>query len=256
MKEEKVFFKNSKGQKLSGIITKPNKNTQTAILVCHGFTSHKQRNFHPELSKKIAGSGYASLRFDFTGNGESEGEFSEGTASQEIKDISSAIDFLEKKGYKRFGIVGHSMGGGVVIGAGAEDKRIKAISSIAPSVRYHTKRSVIRYGLHNLVKLYVQGHFIFKKEDGREFKITKGFVEDKKLNNFLKKVWAINVPLLIIHGTNDWSVNINEGKELFEKANHPKEFLAIGGADHNFTDSNHRQVMIDSAVKFFKRHLR
>jgi esterase/lipase len=256
MKEQKVFFKNNKGQKLAGILTIPGKKSKTAILVCHGFTSHMQRNYHSELSKKIAESGYASLRFDFTGNGESEGEFSEGTASQEIKDISSAIDFLETKGYNNFGVEGHSMGGGVVIGAGAEDKRIKAICSISPSIRYHTTLSIKRYGIQNLVKLQTVGYFIFKKENGREFKITKDFVRDKKLNNFLKRIGGVNVPILIIHGTNDVTVKIDEGKDLFEKAKNPKEFLAIGGADHNFTDYNHRQVMINSAVTFFKRHLK
>jgi uncharacterized protein len=256
MKEEKVVFKNNKGQKLVGVITYPAKKSTIVVLNCHGFTSHKERHFIPSLSKEIAKSGFTALRFDFTGNGGSEGEFSEGTTTQEINDIVSAIDFLETKGYKKFGIVGHSMGGGVVIGAGAIDKRIKAVCSLAPSTGYHRSRSIKRYGLKNLLRLQFKGHFVYKKKDGREFKITKDFVRDKKHNNFLRKIVDFDKPLLVIHGTDDATVSFDEGKELFHKAKNPKEFLAIGGADHNFSDSYHRQVMISSAVVFFKRHLK
>ena len=254
MKEEKVFFKNSKGQKLVGMLARPTKKTTTVILNCHGFTSGKEMQFIPALSKAIAESGFAAFRFDFTGNGESQGEFSEGTTTQETKDISSAIDFLEKKGYKKFGVVGHSMGGGVVIGAAASDKRIKAVCALAPSVRYH--RNIKKYGLHNLLRLQFKGHFIYRKHDGREFKITKDYVKDKKRSKFFKKAKDVTQPLLVIHGTKDTSVGFAEGVELFHRAVNQKEFLAIGGADHNFTGYHHRQLLIDSAVLFFKRHLK
>ena len=129
VKIRKVNFLNDKKQKLCGILHEKSKNK--IVVLCHGFTANKNCNFIPPLAEYLSENNFSVFRFDFTGNGESEGEFTEGTYSQENSDLKKAMDLLRKLGYEKIALVGHSMGGAVSIIRASSDKRVNCLVSIA-----------------------------------------------------------------------------------------------------------------------------
>ena len=92
---KKIFFKNNVHETLAGVLHLPKKKTKKAIIVCHGFASTKDALWIPELCTALAEQGYAALRFDFSGNGASEGTFSESNCDKEQNDLTAALTFLK-----------------------------------------------------------------------------------------------------------------------------------------------------------------
>ena len=124
----KVNFYNSKNQKLVGILHENNK--KNIVIICHGITGCKNHNFIPLLSNFLEKNNFSILRFDFTGNGDSEGKINDGNYTQEIDDLGKAIDFVKNLGYKKISLIGHSMGGAVSILRTSKDSRINNLISI------------------------------------------------------------------------------------------------------------------------------
>ena len=114
--EEKVYFKTSDGLKLCGILSVPKIKTQKCIVLCHGIgnVDKEEDGVFTKLAKKLANAGLAVFRFDFRGQGESEGEQINMTVDGESKDLETAIRFLQEKRYREFGILGASFAGGAV----------------------------------------------------------------------------------------------------------------------------------------------
>src|SRR3989344_1842290 len=130
MPEQKIQIRNKYGEMLSGILHKPSASNSLAI-VCHGFTSSKEHPVIKSLCIALGKEGINSLRFDFSGRGESEGNPGSSTYSKEREDLECTIDYFEKLGYQISCVIGHSMGGAVAIMQGAKDGRIKSIIDIA-----------------------------------------------------------------------------------------------------------------------------
>lgn len=76
------------------------------MVLCHGFASHKDGFHFPQIAKQLSQRSVGSLRFDFAGNGESEGTFEFGNYFAEAEDLRSAVQFLRDKGHKVVAIVG------------------------------------------------------------------------------------------------------------------------------------------------------
>jgi dipeptidyl aminopeptidase/acylaminoacyl peptidase len=98
------------------------------LVLCHGFGGSCRGAGHPELAKALEQAGYAVLRFDFRGCGQSEGRRGEVIVDEEIADLSHAIDFLEAQPHvdaARIGVIGASLGGSVAIEIAARDPRVK-----------------------------------------------------------------------------------------------------------------------------------
>ncbi|MHC4201539.1 MAG: alpha/beta hydrolase, partial [Planctomycetota bacterium] len=114
--EKQVEF-TSGGLTLRGMVHLPDaQGSSPAIVVFHGFTGNRiGGEFLPvKLSRALAGAGIASLRFDFAGSGESEGEFVDMSPLTELADARSALEFLARQegvDPGRLGAYGHSLGG-------------------------------------------------------------------------------------------------------------------------------------------------
>ncbi len=260
--EEKITFSNSREQLLAGVISRPEgKGPFPAIIVCHGFTDTKDVHFHARLQNTLADSGTAVLRFDFTGNGESEGKISEGDVMQEAEDVKKAIDYLYRQDFvdrERIGLCGHGMGGIVSMIAPAQDSRIKAVALISPSIQFDSL--VISSFGDLLPDLKSKGYLMYNKihSDGivRVHKLTREFFDAWKgidANGSIKKV---KQPVLMVFGTNEGPSSTPEAvQELFANANEPKYIEIIEGADHNYTDRACEAKMTGHVTEFFRRYL-
>jgi uncharacterized protein len=261
--EEKIEFNNNNNQKLVGIIEKPlGDGPFPAVIDCHGFTGNKEGNFHPRLTKSLSNNGFVTLRFDFTGNGESEGIFSDGNVLQEVEDVKKAIDLLESKDYidnNKIGIIGHGMGGVVSIIAASKDDRIKALVPLSLGLLFDNYMQAKMGDL--LPDLNSKGYLMYSKihNDGnmKTYKITKKFCEVRQEIDPLEIIKNVNQPIMFLFGTHDGPGSSPESiEQMFENANEPKNIEIIEEADHCFTDKTHEETMIKFVGEFFLRHLK
>jgi len=110
--EEKVYFNDSDGNKICGILLSPTFDTNKPIVVlCHGLLTSKNNSTNTNLKQILADKNIATFRFDFFGHGESDGKFEDVTISKAVDDIINAVIFLRNKSYKKIGLFGSSFGG-------------------------------------------------------------------------------------------------------------------------------------------------
>lgn len=255
-KIRKVFFNNSKNQRLVGILEECDKNKIIIIIICHGMTANKDCNFIPPLSEFLHKNNFSILRFDFTGNGESDGELSEGTYTQEVDDLGRAIDFSEGLGYKKIIVMGHSMGGAVAIIRACRDKRINLLVAIA-AVAYPGRERLVEKQKKELSE---NGYTFY----WGKYKINKKFFEDASKYDITKYVNKIKIPFLVIHGDKDIIVDPKEARDIYKNASQPKKLEMIKEAKHEFgyfglyknqEETKEFKVMKEAIIKFFEKWL-
>ena len=233
MKKLDVSFTNSDKKELKGVLELPtNSKPENFILFAHCFTCNK--NFHAptNISKTLASKGYGVLRFDFTGLGESEGDFEDSNFSGNVEDLIAAANFLKNEYSAPTIIIGHSLGGAAALFAAKKIDSIKALVTInAPSNLSHVKK----HFKSSMDQIEKEGHADIKI-GGRSFKIKRQFVEDLKNNEDGAALKDIRKSLLIMHSPQDNIVSIEHAEELYKAAWHPKSYVSLDGADHMLSD--------------------
>jgi uncharacterized OsmC-like protein/alpha/beta superfamily hydrolase len=229
MRNEKVTFKNREGHKLTGRMELPaDQKPHNYALFAHCFTCNKNLLAVKNISRALTSEGIGVLRFDFTGLGESEGEFAETNFSGNIQDLIAAADFMKAKYAAPTLLVGHSLGGAAVIYAAAELESVQAVATIGtPSSPVHVKHLFE----DNLDTIRKEGQAVVSLS-GREFTIKDQFLEDLNKRSLAECVKSLRKALLIMHSPQDEIVGIKNAEELYIAAHHPKSFVSLDGADH------------------------
>ncbi len=229
MSFEKVSFSNSQGEQLSARLEFPSgQEAHNYAVFAHCFTCDKNLTAVKNIARALNNKGIAVLRFDFTGLGESEGEFEETNFSSNVADLVCAADFLEENYKAPSLLIGHSLGGAAVIFAASKILSIKAIATIgAPSSPAHVqhlfKSSVEEINETGEARVVIAG---------RSFTIKRDFLEDiesKPMGDILKN---LRIPILVMHSPQDNIVGIKNAKEIYSHAHHPKSFVSLDQADH------------------------
>ena len=205
------------------------------VVLGHGVTGNKDRPFVVALGEGLAAAGIHALRFSFAGNGESGGLFVDSTVSKEVGDLGVVLDVLD--GYTAC-YVGHSMGGAVGVLRASSDERIRLLVSLAGMV--HTQTFVEReFG--NVVP------GVGCMWDEPDCPLSQTYVDDMaQIGTVVENGAEIRVPWLLVHGSEDDVVPIEDSRDIITKAGDNAEFFAIDGADHVF--SEHVQVMVEKVI--------
>jgi len=232
MPSEKVTFKNQLGYELSAKIDYPlSQGPHPFAIFVHVFTGNKNLKSARHISRALTLNGVAVLRFDFTGLGESEGDFADTNFTSNIEDIIAANDYLEEHHTAPCIIIGHSLGGAASLFAGAKLDNIKAIVTIgAPSYPEHVTHLL----KGDLSKIENEGHATINI-DGRQFVIKKQFLDDLKNQDHVAIIKNLNKALLVMHSPQDNIVEIGNAANIYHLAHHPKSFVTLDGADHMLT---------------------
>lgn len=229
MSLKKVIFSNKEGQQLVGRLELPaDQHPDNYAIFAHCFTCTKNLMAVKNISKALTSSGFAVLRFDFTGLGESEGDFADTNFSGNVNDLVAAADFLSENYMAPTLLIGHSLGGAAVIFAASEIESVKALATVgAPSNPKHVKH-LFKSGLE---QIEASGEAIINLS-GRDFKIKKQFVDDLETKSLPETAKSLRKPLLIMHSPQDDTVGIKNAEEIYLAAHHPKSFVSLDGADH------------------------
>ncbi len=246
MNSSKVKFQNIKGEELIGYLELPiNQTAHSFVLFAHCFTCNKNFFAAKNISSALTGRGYGVLRFDFTGLGESEGDFSESNFSGNVEDLIEAANFL-KKNYKAPElIIGHSLGGAAAIFAAQQIPEVTALATLGTPSSLNHVTHLLKSELEEIKSLGIASVNI----GGRSFSIKNQFLEDLKTKNLKTIISQLRKPLLILHSPEDNIVEIKNAEELYVAAKHPKSFVSLSGADHLLTkkeDSQYAGELIGS----------
>ncbi len=229
MGTKKIHFTNTGGQNLSAKIELPgNDKIKHFAIFAHCFTCNKNLSAIRNISHSLNEYGIAVLRFDFTGLGESEGEFEETNFSSNVQDLIDASKFLKNEYRTPSLLIGHSLGGAAVIFAAAEISSVKAVAVIgAPSSPDHIKH-LWENGTENIEK-YGSAQISI---GGRPFNVSKQFLNDIQSKNMDDVLKNLRKPLIILHSPQDTIVGIKHAEDLYKAARHPKSYISLDGADH------------------------
>jgi pimeloyl-ACP methyl ester carboxylesterase len=247
---KKLYFLNSRKQKLCGILDEPNDKKQEIIIICHGFSSSKYGTTAKTLAQELTKRKMNSFRFDFNGCGESEGKFEEVTVSQYIDDLESAMRFMKERGYKEIILFGGSNGGLVCIATALKHPEIKKLALKSPvpdSVEVWMKK----LGEHGLEEWKQKGHTHYFDKNGKKFKVHHAFFEDVKKHIMYDKVNKIKCPVLIIHGDKDITVPLEQSKKLVKNLKNGS-LIIIEGANHFFEGDNYTKNINKIFAEWFE----
>lgn len=232
MNSSKVYFENNNGDKLAGYLELPlNISAHNFVLFAHCFTCNKNFKAVKNICSGLTSKGFGVLRFDFTGLGESEGEFANSNFSGNIEDLLAAAEYLKTNFKTPTLMVGHSLGGAAVIFAAQKLPEVKAVATIGTpaSVKHVT------HLLQDEIEEINSKGMASVNISGRPFKIKKQFLNDldeKKLKTVLP---GLNKSILILHSPQDAIVEVRNAEELYQASKHPKSFVSLDGADHLLT---------------------
>jgi putative redox protein len=223
-----VRFPNDDGQKLAGILDTPGPQPRACALFAHCFTCSKNLKAATHIARALNDAGIAVLRFDFTGLGESEGDFADTSFSNNVADLVAAARFLGQEYAAPGLLVGHSLGGTAMLLAAADIPSAGAVATIAaPS---HPSHIVARFD-EALADIESEGKAMVTL-DGRTFTIRRRFLEDLERHPLPGSIAGLRKAFLILHSPRDETVSIDHASELFLAAKHPKSFLSLDQADH------------------------
>jgi putative redox protein len=252
MNLQKMTFKNKEGDTLVGRLELPaDRNPHNFALFAHCFTCGKNLSAIKHISRALTANGFGVLRFDFTGLGESEGDFAESNFSGNIEDLVAAAEFLKEHHKSPTLLIGHSLGGAAALYAAPNIPSIKAVATIAaPSNPTHVKR-LLKGSLEDIEQL---GAAIVKLGE-REFTIKKQFLDDLDKTPLSEVLQTLNKSILIMHSPQDNLVGIKNAEEIYKAGRHPKSFISLDGADHLLTDQNDSRYVGQVIAQWANRYI-
>lgn len=250
MSSIKVNFPNSKGQVLQGILNLP-KNPKTFALYAHCFTCGKDIPTAFHIAKEFAVNNIATLRFDFTGLGESEGNFADTNFTTNIEDILAAANYLQQEYKSPQLLLGHSLGGTAIIAAASQLPDSCAVVTIASP---HKPSHVLQHFAEGRKALVTQEETTVDIME-RAFTIKRQFVED--LDSYDQKpiIENLNNPILILHSPADKIVSIKEASNLFTAAAHPKSYISLDQIDHMLSDKKDAQYVAQIILAWSHKYI-
>ncbi len=214
------------------------------VVIGHGVTGNKDRPALIALAEGLADAGIAALRFSFSGNGDSEGKFSDSTITKEVADLGNVLDVLNDH---KVCYVGHSMGGAVGVLRAAADERIEVLVSLAGMV--HTEAFADR----EFGDVTPDKGFMWDEPD---CPLSQTYIDDMAtIESVAKQASKFGGPWLLVHGAEDDIVPIQDSIDILQFANEPTELIELPGVDHVFSDDG-TPIMVEKVVMWINKELK
>jgi len=247
--EHQIQFPNHRGEKLSATIHLPDGPSRRGVILGHCFTCSRHITILRSLCHLLADQGFTVLRFDFSGNGQSEGSFVESTYSKQIAEMETAAAYLADRGVSWLGLAGHSMGAMVALLAGAKSASVKAICALAARSRVMGAAELLSPA--QLQELQETGRVRFVSR-GRALELSREMFTDAARYDLGRAVSALSPPLLLVHGDRDEITPVDEAYRIQRYRPEGTRLAVIPGADHMFSGDEHRRKATEAVVSWFK----
>lgn len=251
MRSERIEFPGSQGTLLAGRLEWESSTPNGWALLAHCFTCSKDIKAAVTIAHRLVAAGFGVLRFDFTGLGGSEGDFSNTNFSSNIDDLVLAADWLRAERGTPALLIGHSLGGAAVIAAAHRIADSKAVATVgAPFDPGHIKR---HFGPH-LEQIEKAGSAVVQLA-GRPFTVRRQMLEDLKEHHQQQRLRTLNKPILVLHAPRDEVVSIEHAGRIFQAAMHPKSFVSLHDACHLLREPRDARYAADVIASWVSRYL-
>ncbi|MEK7173099.1 MAG: alpha/beta fold hydrolase [Patescibacteria group bacterium] len=251
--ENYVDFFNGKKERLAGVLTLPKYTTNVpAVIICHGFAKTKSDRKFVELSRFLADKGLASLRFDFSGHGESEGDFEKLTLQKEATDLACAFSFLSKQkriNSSKIAIIGHSLGAAAAVLFQAQCQKVNTLILLAPALQL--KELLQNRYSKKQIELCQKEKYI----DTSRGRVGVGYLIDAMAFDWRETIEKIASPVLIIHGQKDNDIPLKYSRELLKAIKADKKLEIIEGADHGMESYQAKREIFKYSYSWLSKRL-
>lgn len=235
---------------LSGLLELPESDTRCYALFAHCFSCGKDIAAASRVSRALAQHGIAVLRFDFTGLGNSDGDFANTNFSSNLDDLVAAADYLREHYAAPTILIGHSLGGAAVLAMARRVPEAAAVVTIAAPYRAD---HVLQNFADELSEIKREGE-VEVSLGGRRFPIRKQFLDDLA-NHDTMDLGKLKKALLIMHSPVDTTVAIDEAEKIYREAKHPKSFISLDNADHLLTLKADARYAADALAGWVSRYI-
>ena len=242
---EKVCFYNNQGEKLAGILHKPDIVPASAVIISHGFGSSKKNK--EKWASGLCVAGFLVLRFDFSGHGESEGEIEETTVTKVKDDLDSAIKFVRGFDAGKIGLTGHSLGGLASLLAARQAQAVAPIAPPTDLASLYDMRG--KTGLVDIEKWKRDGSL-----DIFGVKVNYGMYEDAVRYDQRSTAKSIACPVMLIHGDKDDIVPLQQSIDFVHALQCEKRLEILEGVGHDLNPES-RDKMIELTKEWFMEWL-
>lgn len=259
--EREPFTIENEGDKIFGMFHRPLVEDKVpAVLICHGLAGHKigKERLYVTIAEHLLQFGIGTLRFDFRGNGESEGEFADMTIQGEVSDTLKAIEFLEQHPHvdpNKLAILGRSFGGAVAVLAAAQAQKFKAIALMAPvfdSIQWEEHWEKAQAGemsteeRHDLMRINGQLP-------------SMAFYQQLFAMDLEKEVQRLqHIPMFLVHGEMDPMINISHSEKyhtIRQNSTAQTDFIRLPHSDHDFTHPEEKEKAIQETCHWLAKTL-
>ena len=236
-------IKNPSGETLD-LTFHPAARRASLVILGHGLTGNKDRPLLAALAEDLSAKGWPCMRISFSGNGNSEGRFEDATITKEVEDLKAILDAVPD--YVRVAYVGHSMGSAVGVLTAASDLRIRMLVSLAGMTRtadfVEREFGGLRPGKDCMW-------------DEPDHPLSEGFLADlRSIGHILPAAATVTQPWLLIHGSDDDLVPVQDGRDAYAAAVCRKQWLQIDGAGHSFDEATYPRI-VDAVDAWLSPHL-
>ena len=251
MDSKKIRFPGSTGEMLTARLDFPDGEPAAWALFAHCFTCSKDLKAVVRLSHAMNGAGLAVMRFDFTGLGESEGDFADTSFVSNVEDLIAAARYLEAEYAAPKILVGHSLGGAAVLQAASEVPAAVAVATIgAPADPAHVAHLLT--GAIDDIRRDGEAEVMLA---GRKFRIGEKFLDDLEETRQNDRIGSLDRALIIFHSPVDMIVGIENAARIYATARHPKSFISLDQADHLLTDPSDASYVGEVLAALARKYL-
>jgi alpha-beta hydrolase superfamily lysophospholipase len=243
-----------------------------SVIICHGFKGFAHWAFFPYLARTLAQGGITAITFDFAGSGigadresfvQAEA-FAGNTFSRELDDLELVEEYSRRRKWitGKFGVFGHSRGGGVaILFAAAEGANVSSLVTWA-AISYTN-----RWSPEDVLTWRKRGFAeVTNSRTGQVMRLDTDLLDDVELHgktklNIAAAAAKVKAPWLIVHGTGDETVPSSEAEHLHSQSKGMSTLRLIEGANHGFSATHPlttvppvlERVVLETA-KFFVRN--
>jgi alpha/beta superfamily hydrolase len=252
--EEAFSFSDSAGHRIAAVLATPSSMAMSLAVLCHGFLSGKNSTTNKTLSRMLTERGIAALRFDFFGQGESQGPFEQITNTLAVGQTMAAIDLAKRKGFQKIGLMGSSFGGLVSILTAAQRTDLACLALKCPVVDF-AEELRLEFGDKELARWKATDTIPNIMGGTDRIALRYAFYEDCLRQIAYDPARSITAPTVIVQGDKDEHVPLHQSRKLYEILRVKKHLEMLPGADHQFTKGEDFKRMTNVIADWLTEHL-
>ncbi len=247
---QQVQFENHAGEKLAGTLTAPQQPSGFGMVLGHCFTCSRHTRILSDISSAMADIGYQVLRFDFSGNGRSEGTFTQSTYSKQVRELQCAADYIRSRGASSVLLAGHSMGGTAALLAAARMDDVRGVIALSVGAALLAPDRLLTES--DQATLARKGEVPFSSR-GRSLTLTKAFFDDAAAYDLPEAMAQVRCPMLLIYGGQDEMISPDSGRILKDAQPEKIEVFKVDEADHMFSGDAGREIAVACVVQWVRK---